>query len=61
MTRFGRPVAGQSALEFCLGFAVVVLAIVGMFYVIRGAVAGRWKAVGDELGHGMQYEPGVTQ
>lgn len=61
MRRWGRHVAGQSALEFCLGFAVVLLAIVGMFFVIRGAIGGRWKTAGDTFGHGMQYEPGVTR
>lgn len=52
---------GQSTLEFCMGFVIVLLALVGMFLVIKGAISGRWRSVGDTLGQGMQYEPGVTR
>ena len=52
---------GQSSLEICLGCIIIVMTLVGMFFVIKGAVSGRWRSVGDNLGQGMQYEPGVTR
>jgi len=61
MSRPRHRAQGQSSLEFCIGFAVILLAIVGMFFVIQGAVGGRWKQAGDTFGQGMQYEPGVTR
>jgi hypothetical protein len=60
MRRRGRGPAGQSTLELCLGLAVILLALMGMFFVLRGAIGGRWKSVGDTFGHGMQYAPGTA-
>lgn len=51
---------GQSTLEMCLALAVIIAALVGMFVILRGAIAGRWRGAADTFGHGLQYEAGVT-
>lgn len=47
----------QSLLEYSICIAMVVAAIVAMFFFFRNYTAGRIRAGADTIGHGEQYEP----
>ena len=51
---------GQSAIEYTVLVAIVVAALLGMAVYTKRALDGKWREVGDTLGYGRQYEPGVT-
>jgi Flp pilus assembly pilin Flp len=51
---------GILSLEYALLISAVVAALLGMSVYLGRAASGRWRDVGDGLGFGRQYEPGVT-
>jgi len=50
----------QSFLEYAFLIAVIVAALIGMFFYISYAVRGKYRESTDVFGQGEQYEPGVT-
>jgi Flp pilus assembly pilin Flp len=56
-----RDKQAQSILEYVvlIGVVAAALIVVGVYY--KRAVQGKFRAGGDMLGGGEQYQPGVTQ
>ncbi len=51
---------GSMTLEYAVLTAVAIAALIGMSVVMLRALNGRFRQVGDQFGHGRQYQPGVT-
>jgi len=49
-----------TVLEYAALIAAVVAALIGMSYLIKGAICGKWREQADTFGYGRQYEPGKT-
>lgn len=50
----------STILEYSALIAAVIAALIGMSFLIKGAICGKWRSQADVFGHGRQYEPGVT-
>lgn len=51
---------GQSTIEIATLIVFVLTAmVIFQKYIARG-MYGRWKGIGDALGHGRQYDPNLT-
>jgi len=48
---------GISVIEYCILIIVVMMAVVTMQVYFKRAIQGRWRAAGDSIGFGWQYEP----
>ncbi len=51
---------GMLILERCVLYVVVCAALLGMAVYMKRAVCGNYRGLADSIGHGRQYQPGVT-
>lgn len=52
---------GSAMVEYAALIAVAVAALISMAVYLKRSVNSKYKEVGDALGQGRQYEPGVTR
>ena len=53
--------SGQSTLEWICLVVVFLGVMISMRTYLVSLVAGRWRQVADQFGHGRQYEPCTAQ
>jgi len=51
---------GASVIEYIILIVMFLTAILVMQKQIARGIFGRWKGLGDALGHGVQYDPATT-
>jgi len=51
---------GQTLLEYVITIVLVAAALAGMAVYAKRTLAGSWRGVADQFGHGRQFDPFTT-